>query len=62
VLWKKKQGGCWKLQGDRYEAILLFDFTQVFHKIESLFDLLNTIRKNMSKSEQTDTPDLLELK
>jgi hypothetical protein len=53
MLWKKKQGGCWKLQGDRRGGVLLFDFTQVFHKIESNFDLLNTIRKNMSKSEQT---------
>lgn len=42
--------------------MLLFGFTQIFHRIKSIFDLLNTFRKNVSKSEQTILPNLLNLK
>jgi len=43
VLRKKKQGGCWKLKGDGRGVVPFLDFAQVFHKIDSIFGLLNTI-------------------
>jgi hypothetical protein len=61
VLRKKAPGGCWKLKGDRRGDVPFLGFAQIFHKIKSIFDFLNTIRKNMSKSEQTRLLNLSKL-
>ncbi len=45
------------LVGDRHGVMQFFGFAQVFHIIKSIFDLLNTIYKNVSKNEQTRLPN-----